>query len=206
MPQKILNSKVMKKFILINFGLIFIIFFSCTNPFSTREPEKPDISGGGQPLNDLQTDPDSLISKLRKSFTSKNSTDYQDCLSDPALTGIVFVFVPESREITRFSNWSRQDEIFYFNNLINREELNNIEINFDIGKRFQLSADTVETTLSYTIELQFRTETLNYQGQCILRTLRSPAALWYIYYWEDLRLSANDQSDSWSTLKADYRF
>ncbi|MFQ5584586.1 MAG: hypothetical protein ACE5GL_09150 [Calditrichia bacterium] len=196
----------MKKLLLINSGLILILLLNCTNPFSTRDPEEPDLSGGSSTINDLQTNPDSLLTKLRQSFSLKNVTNYEECLADPNTSNAVFVFIPEPREITRFNNWNRQDECFYFNKLINTEQLNDIIINFDISNRFQVSADTVEMTLSYLIELKFRTETENYQGQCIFKMLRSSAALWYIYYWEDVRLDATDPSKSWSTLKADYRY
>lgn len=198
----------MKIKIYIIFSILFLIILNCTNPFSTRSPEKPIISSNNQTSN-LQTEPDSLLSKLRRSFILRDITDYQECLSDSLQVGKTFVFVPENREISRLVNWSLQDEKNYFYQLINSEDLQDVTINFYDQSSWNTtptSSDTLQTQFSYQLTFQFRTKTEYYQGRSLIKILRSSAALWYIYYWQDFKLNANDLNDTWSTLKANYRY
>lgn len=199
----------MKIKIYIIFGFLLFGVMNCTNPFSTRSPEEPIINSNNQ-ISNLQTDPDSLLSKLRRSFILKDITDYQECLSDSFQVGKNFIFVPENREISRMTNWSLQDEKNYFNQLINSGELQNIDIIFYDQTSWNntppTSVDTMETYFSYQMTFQFRTKTEYYQGRSLIKILRSPASLWYIFYWQDFRINPNDQFDTWSTLKANYRY
>lgn len=194
----------------INRDIVIVILslavFSCTNPFSTRTPETPNL-GGGRPKSLLQTDPDSLLSKLRSSFTLKDITDYQECLADSFQVGKNLIFIPENREINRLVDWNLQDEANYFNKLVNSDGLRDITITFDTPNTWTfLSADTQQIEFSYQIEVKFITKTEFYQGTSIIKILKSSSSLWYIFHWQDLKINANDPSDTWSTLKADYRY
>lgn len=192
---------------IIGAGLLLLLVWSCTNPFSTRTPEEPD-TGGGRPSFNLQNDPDSLLAKLRASFALENVTYYQECFADSFQVNQNLVFIPENREMDRLNNWTLTDEINYFNNLINAQDLQNINIEFrDLSDWVQTptSSDTQQVQFSYQITLQFRTKTEDYQGRSLVKILRSSASLWYIFHWEDFS-NANGVNETWSTLKADYRY
>jgi len=192
---------------LLTFLIIFVV--GCTNPFSVRTPESPYPGNIIKPANSLQTDPDSLLSKLRYAFLQKNPTFYNDCLSDSNVTGRDFIFIPEKDETYRLTNWSRQDELNYFNNLINNRDLREIQIRFYDKSPWdatQTSTDTLQTQLSYEIKLKFRGREENYQGRSILKVLRSSLSQWYIFYWEDFKLTDHAADSTWSTLKATYRY
>jgi hypothetical protein len=185
--------------------VLFFTFWNCTNPFSTRSPEEPNPTGNQQTFN-LQTDPDSLLSKLRQSFSTQDRTDYEECLASELQGGPGLVFIPENREVVRLADWDLADEGKYFQKLIDTDDLQEIDISFyDKSQWIITSADSQQIRFSYKITLKFITETEMYQGRCLIKILRSSTSLWYIYYWEDFRLESNDQSDTWSTLKADYR-
>lgn len=189
-------------------GILILIAWSCTNPFSTRSPENPNITGNQQSFN-FQTNRDSLLSKLRNSFISMDVTDYQECLADSFQLGKSLTFIPESRELNRLTNWDFQDEINYFTNLINTDNLQKINIDFKDFSDWILtstSSDTQQIQFSYQIKLQFRTKTEDYQGRSLIKILRSSASLWYVFYWRDSKINSNDQEDTWSTLKANYRY
>jgi hypothetical protein len=187
-------------------AILSLAIFGCTNPFSTRTPETPNL-GGGKPKSLLQTDPDSLLSKLRSSFTIKDVTDYQECLADSFQVGKNLIFIPENREINRLVDWNLQDEANYFNKLVNSDGLRDISITLDTPNTWTfLSADTQQIEFSYQIDIEFITKTEFYQGTSIIKILKSSSSLWYIFYWQDLKINANDPSDTWSTLKADYRY
>jgi hypothetical protein len=196
----------MKIKIYIVIGILALLYLSCTNPFSTRSPEDPDL-GGGKPKSQLQTDPDSLLSKLRSSFGLRDVTDYQECLADSFQVGKNFVFIPENREINRLANWNLQDEANYFNKLINSDNLEDINITFNTLNYWQQveGPDTLQIEFSYQIEIKFITRTELYQGTSIIKILKSSSSLWYIFYWRDF-YNSNDPADTWSTLKANYRY
>jgi hypothetical protein len=186
--------------------VFYIVLGGCTNPFSTRTPEEPNISEGDGVSDARQTDPDALFDKFKNSFSVKNVSHYQECLADDQQGGMNFIFIPENREFSRLTNWTKQDEINYFNKIINTEEIQEIELVFSDRSDVQIATDTLETQMKYDLNIQFRTKTENFQGRSILKILRSSSSLWYIYYWEDLSLNSNIASNTWSTVKADYRY
>ena len=196
----------MRRFLQLKLLIFIVLSISCTNPFSTRTPEEPEI-GVGDPGSDVsQTDPTALLEKFSNSFTVQNVSHYQECLSDLDNIGISFFFIPENREFSRLTNWTKQDEINYFNKLINTEDIQEIALDFTNRSDVQIASDTVETQLDYLIDVKFRTKSENYQGRTILKMLRSPASLWYIYAMEDLTINSESESSTWSKLKADYRY
>jgi len=170
-------------------------------------PEEPNFTGNQQTFN-LQTDPDSLLAKLRNSFITMDVTDYIECLADSFQVGMDMSFIPENREISSIGNWELMDEENYFKNLTSHQDLQNINVDFyDRSDWVQTtSSDTQQIQFSYQIKLEFITETETYQGRSLIKILRSSTSLWYIFHWEDFKLNSNDQSDTWSTLKADYRY
>ncbi len=184
------------------------LFWKCTNPFSIRTAEPPILTGEKQLSKNLQNHPDSLLAKLRYAFLQKNSIYYQECLADSQEVGKNFVFVPEKNESFRFTNWSRQDEINYFSNLINQNDLDRIEIEFYDHAEWNAaptSTDTLSTQFAYRINLIFRKRVETYQGRTVMKILRSTLSQWYIYHWEDFHPGREEQA-TWSTLKADYRY
>ncbi len=191
---------------------IFIIFslflLSCTNPFSTREPQAPAFRSTPQPVNSLQNHPDSLLSKLKYAFQEKNINYYYDCLADSSLLHVEYSFVPQQNESYRLVGWTRQDEYNYFNRLIGNSDIENLILQiYDRQDWVTVSAsqDTMQTRFSYEIEIDFKLRKEYYRGQSIFKIVRSPQSLWYIYYWEDLKLGSDSADSTWSTLKANYR-
>ena len=192
-------------------SLLLLGLLGCTNPFSTRNPEEPDLTpGNGVSGRSLQTVPDSILSKIKKAFRFRDPQSYKECLVDPLEVGTPFTFTPEKDEISRFVNWSRDDEILYFTNFVNNEELTLVNLTFsEVDAWTTISAstqDTLQTSLNYTIDVEFRTKTEHYQGRSILRILKSTSELWYIYQWEDFKLRSSLVDSTWSTLKANYRY
>ncbi len=188
---------------------IFLVFLvACTNPFTTRTPEKPTSSPGVKPANSLQTSPDSLFSKLKYAFRDRNVNYYLECLADVNTTHLPFTFVPQQNESYRLVAWTRQDEYNYFNRLISNKELDHITLqiyNLRPWNTVGASQDTLQTRFNYEIKLDFKTRREYYRGESVFKILRSDQSLWYIFYWEDLALTADQADSTWSTLKANYR-
>ena len=195
-------------------SFIFIIICAavvlhCTNPFSTRTPEEPDLgSGTGISDNSLQTDPNRILEKIQQSFEMKDSRAYRACFADVSLIGVGFSFIAEDTEMPRLTDWTLDDEELYFNNLISSATVDFAVIPENpIPTPVSNSPDTLQLDYEYIITArQLRANSERYKGRSIMRILKSSDELWYIYEWHDLRVSRDSQTDStWSTLKANFR-
>ncbi len=187
--------------------LLTALIMHCTNPFTTRTPEAPE--GDNTLSRNLQTDPNTILTKIQQSFQQRDTQNYFDCLADTVQFRNGFNFVPEQAEADRLNNWQREEERTYFFNLINADELDRLQVDI-LEQTFPApvttSPDTLEMDFAYLITVKFRTKTERYQGRSILKILKSTGELWFVYEWLDLQDTDGDVSDStWSTLKANYR-
>ncbi len=190
-------------------SLILGLFLACTNPFSTRGVQDPERGGDSGSKNNLQTDPDSLLAKMKYAFQFENVNYYQEILADSSQVGKNLIFVPQKDEKFRFTGWNLKDETNYFSNLINRANVKSVRLTFSHVQPWNTtptSTDTVQSQMDYLITVQFRTKTEKYQGQSIFYLLRSPLSKWYIFRWEDLKLESSGSDSTWSTLKATFRY
>lgn len=184
-------------------GFILIILIGCTNPFSTRDPKNPDQTNRVQTANSLQNNPDSLLAKLQYAFEESDINFYRECLADSK-----FIFIPQQDESFRLTLWTLQDETNYFNRLATNKNIERMILQlFNIQEWIFTgsSQDTMQSRLSYEIELKFKTKKELYQGESIFKIFRNSQSLWFIFYWEDLKLENNSTDSTWSTLKANYR-
>ncbi len=187
--------------------LIVLLLLACTNPFDTRKPEEP-TSEDNLPSSTLQSNPDSLLTKIQLAFKLKDTKSYGDCFADSLQLGTGFTFIPESDESPRLINWSRNDEINYFNKFVNAEDLQ--EVNIEYSDRipfvtFNNSPDTLQGQFNYRITAEFKSKTESYQGRSIVNILKSQPSLWYVFKWEDFKIDSDTADSTWSTLKANYR-
>lgn len=167
------------------FILTAVFLLGCTNPFSTRTPEKPASNQQPQAVNSLQTNPDSLLAKMQYAFRDKNVNYYLECLADADIVQTRFVFVPQQNESYRLNAWSRQDEYNYFNRLTNNNAIQTIILQiFNVRDWTLIGAgqDTMQTRFDYEIELNFKTRREYYRGQSIFKIVRSAQSLWYVSY------------------------
>ncbi len=196
--------KITYKYIL----TISLIILSCTNPFSVREAEPPDISNN----SDTYEEPfrsESVLSNLKYALIQKNITNYEKCfVSVNSATSFTYNFLHDQRiEGSLLSDWTLTDEIQYFGNIINSDTLKSIEINFTNNLSHQqitTHPDSVWTGLDYDLSLIFNESFFNYKGQAIFKLVKNKDGIWSIYYWED-RPATDNYENSWSILKLKFR-
>ncbi len=202
----IMRRQIIGKIILF---LIPVLLY-CTNPFSTREPEPPDF-GNDFPRSLLQTDPDSVLSKIQRAFRTRNAQMYKECLAAPEITDTLFRFIPERDEAPRLLNWTLEDEFTYFTNLANDEDVKSVNIDFTERKSFTevpSRPDLREGPFNYRIILLLNSDPNPqiYRGRSNLRLIKASNELWYIFEWQDFKIEGENSGNTWSTLKANYRF
>jgi len=188
--------------------ILFLLFVGCTNPFDTRDPRLPETKNPIQPISNLQTNPDSLLRQLQYAFQEPNWNYYDALLVDFSRFGINFIFVPQQDAAFRLQNWTRLDEENYFRKLIKDRNKDDLLLQiYSVEGPVQIGAsqDTLQIQFKYQIELDMLINKEYYQGQSIFRIFRSTQSIWYLYYWEDIQLSADKTDSTWSVLKATYR-
>lgn len=183
-------------------------FPSCTNPFGTRSAEKPAADQNSD-IFDQPISSEVVLSNLRYALIQKNVSNYMSCFVDSGfIQTISFHFKPdEGIPAERFQGWSLEDEANYLRNVFTNAHGISFEYidkeNITITP-ISTSLDSVQTSpFAYQLDIEFK-QTTTYYGIARMKLIKNSNSLWAIYYWEDTRNSDNN-SNTWSTLKADYR-
>lgn len=188
--------------------LAAVLLQGCTNPFATRSVEKPEADKNSD-IFEQPTSSEVVLSNFRYALIQKNVSNYMSCFIDTSLSQQVkFTFKPdESIPSERFQNWSLQDEETYVRNVFSRAGtvyLEYIEKNISITP-ISASLDSVQTA-PFAYQLKITMDEMKiYSGIARMKLIKNSNSLWSIYYWEDTR-DNSDSLDTWSTLKATFRF
>jgi len=189
--------------------LIITALACCTNPFSTREPEKPD---SGNQIYENTTEPKIVLDNMINAIKEKNVNEYKKLfISEDDIHS--FTFEPEPSFIEFFlSKWTIQDEEAYFSNLVSQSTGNYpiLNLTFDISQdeypfREIISGtqgDSVQTeSMSYIFNVNDGDSIAKYSGNVKFKLFRSEAdQFWYIYYWRDNAIDEN-YNQTWTNLK-----
>lgn len=194
---------------LVNIFVSIILFFSCTNPFATRDPEPPNPEEGSD-IFDQPISYEIVLSNLRYALIQKNLDHYMSCLIDTTMFPVmVFKFIPDqSAQIERFIRWGLTDEQNYLRNVFTNSNTISFEfVDKDITfNSITTSEDSVQSSL-FRYELQVMFDSLTtYNGKARMKLVKNENSLWAIYFWEDQRDDTiNNNRNTWSTLKATYK-
>ena len=179
------------------------IFFSCTNPFSIRQPEEPNSSG--LPFIAPRT-ADVVLLNLQNAILEQNIENYIRCFSDSGN----YSFVPDpgvaSENQALFADWTREDERNYFGQLQSFVPPDSLHVlNFkDVEDRVTFESTVV--TRRYILKIhhtqQSRGVPSDVRGEARYWMSADQFGDWSIYLWEDFAI--NDSSQTWSTLKAEF--
>jgi hypothetical protein len=185
-----------------------LIFAACTNPFSTRTVEKPDADKNSDTF-DQPTRSEVVLSNLQHAVNEKNVSNYMSCFIDTSLIpSFTYRFKPdESIPTEPFHNWSLEDEENYLRNVFNKFSTVHLDYIDQISFTPISSAIDSVQTAPFTYQLTVtagQSILLLYSGVARMKLVKNSNSLWAIYYWEDTR-DAENNTNTWSLLKADYR-
>lgn len=188
--------------------LPLVILIHCTNPFSTRDPEKPD---SGNQVYENPTQPGIVLDNMIMAIKEKNINEYKKVFA-PEGYEHTFRFEPEPSLSSEnfFSKWSIQDEQSYFNNLVSKSTgtYPKLNLSFNISDYSFTSiisgseSDSVRTNnMQYVLTVDPGDSTTVYTGNTEFKLFRSQTdQFWYIYYWQDNAIDKN-YSQTWTNLK-----
>jgi hypothetical protein len=187
--------------------ILLICFFtvlSCKNPFSTREPEKPNSvqSSWIQP-----TSPGFVLINLRNAIAEKNITNYLRCLADTSHSQKIFRFIPEPTVANNypglFDKWGKEQEQTYLSQLLfflPEDSISELTLESLREDTFQ---DSVILSNKYELRCNYKCNSKDcyhdMMGQVEFRLTRTSEDLWYISRWSDYAIGLDA---TWSQLKA----
>ena len=187
--------------------LIIITLAYCTNPFSTREPEKPD---SGNQVYENATEPKIVLDNLIMAIKEKNINEYKKVFASET-AGHSFTFEPEPSLFENFiSKWTIQEEESYFSNLVSSSSSNYpiLNLSFNVSEYSfppvvsGSESDSVRTnSMQYVLTVNPGDSTTIYKGNTEFKLFRSQTdQFWYIYHWKDNAIDQN-YNETWTNLK-----
>jgi hypothetical protein len=188
-------------------SLIIITITYCTNPFSTRNPEKPD---SGNQVYENATEPKIVLDNLIMAIKEKNVNEYKKIFASETV-GHSFTFEPEPSLIENFvGKWTIQDEESYFTNLVSSSSGNYpiLNLSFNVSEYSFTplisgsESDSVRTNnMQYILTVNPGDSTTIYKGNTEFKLFRSKIdQFWYIYHWKDNAIDQN-YNETWTNLK-----
>jgi hypothetical protein len=183
--------------------ILLIIFcgwqLSCTNPFATREAERPteDRSSWRQP-----TSPEIVIENLQLSIIEGNESNYSNCLAENGQFRFIPDDVVKSNNPGLFDNWNKDSEKTYITKLFTAttDSLKHAAITIS---RVPDYGDSVFIKVDYQLEFHHSlSESFpdSARGQAEF-WLRETEGSYYITRWTDFGLA---DTPSWSAIKASF--
>jgi hypothetical protein len=187
--------------------LIFLILNACTNPFTSRDIEDPEV-GDNSAIFDPPISSSTVLSNFRYSIIQENISNYMNCFVNPELAyNVTYRFVPDPGvETDKFRFWTLYDEESYLNTVFKQSSDISLEFFDEITyTNISQSPDSVQTnSFRYELRIVFDRVDAIFIGTARMKLIKDVNALWYIYYWEDTK-SEDIESQSWSNLKATYK-
>jgi len=174
-----------------------MIFWVCTNPFDTREPEPPseDRSTFLQPIL-----PERVMDNLKYSIQEGNLLNYMKCLTD---TMSRFEFIPDDlvkrNNLSFFEQWNLGFEQNYISQVLSAT-------NDSLRKVTFFASPTVNYQDSVLIKVNYELELRHNLGDPFPKIFKGQADFWlnygngewYITTWIDYNV---EEEPSWSSIK-----
>lgn len=189
--------------------LIIVIFphLSCTNPFTTREPEDPESTRQSwvQPR-----DPENVLDNLRNAVIEQNTENYLRSLSDTSKSLPPFRFIPEPTIAAEnpgfFEFWTRDNERLYFNTLKELTPNDSLHVLTFQDKRINsLGVDSTLVIANYVLRINHIQQNdgvpAETRGEARFTMYKDTFGDWSVVRWED---RAVEEKPVWTLLKANY--
>lgn len=192
-------KKIVSLFSIPNVLLVLLLIFdSCNNPFSTREPQKPGSEGTAiKPANS----PENVLYNLGASFEGLSIQDYLDVFSED------FAFHPDPDDSVGYeedfiNGWDFEKETEFANNFLQRqnfkEDIEGSPIELTPFYDYKAGQDMYDYT--YDMFIIKKDTTVRVEGTAWLYLRENKEGNWSIYRWVDFRYRTN--SITWGVLRA----
>ncbi len=186
---------------------LLLVCYACNNPFSTRDPDKPD-SVGGDALKSPNS-PENIIDNLMISCKNVSSQDYLSLFTED------FVFNPSLDDSTRFeedfrAGWGYDREQIFAENFLQKKVTDQISFTTHVYK-YRSGDDSYEYTYSMDVfspvdstKVDAGIEKFRVSGYAWLYLKEDSEGKWRIYKWVEFEGMKENVYDTWATLRRSY--
>jgi len=206
--RNILYFKMARKLFASKTPAIFFCcaLFACTNPFVTREPEKPDVN---VVTFENPFTPEIVFENFKTAIESRNVENYIRNFIDTSLSVRIYEFVPDQNVALSnpgsFVGWGLSSERAYLSALIQATPQDSaITLSLLVDKDgTEVNATSATFSYDYSLIVKHIKRTKvgsQIKGRAIFMLEPSEDGEWAIYRWEDFRIEG--EHESWSDLKA----
>ena len=176
----------------------FMLLISCSDIFSTREPEDPNSNGDIY----ISESVDELVTNFKTSLLSLDKNAYISLLVDPLTTGRSYSYLDiNSPDI--FEGWGIDNEKLFIDGIKNSGSIFS-DIIIDNGS-YDESRDSLNIELNYSMSY---TDTslapIIVKGIFTFEIIKIDGHFWYIENWIDESYSLPVGQQSFSKLKEPY--
>ncbi len=196
-------------------GLIFLqTMISCTNPFATRTPEKPDNNDQISVFEPAVT-PRILMTNFSRAIEQKNLQEYLAVFQNDESSPISYSFEPDENYSELLTNsWKYEDELSYFSKLSQSDRFGYPLLRFHFLDSLVYSPlnpaaadDSAETNfVRYELKIEMSDSVRFVTGQSRFKLLKDNQnlELWLLYLWQDRAINGEPHK-SWTAHKYELR-
>ena len=192
---RIYQKKVnMARFLSIILFSLFLV--SCTDIFSTRNPENPN----GDNENIYNETPEDLLINFRYSLLNLDSYRYESLFLNLPDHEDSYKFISQASDVeqSRFNDWNIENEKIFITGIQNESiAFSEIELSYDTPVE---TTESVEVNMDYSIIVTKGELSYNVNGEFIFDLVKANSLFWYIRTWTDVSSTGN----SFSSLKDPY--
>lgn len=183
--------------------LSIILGLACENPFSTREPEPPDLQNPSTFVP--PTSPEFVFLNLQFAVRERNVENYILSFVDSTRSQRRFIFVPDQGVAAvnpgTFIDWNLENERLYLFQLLQATPSSSLHNLSFVEESRSETSETASFTQNYEVVVEHSRADIptEFRGQSKFWLERNETGDWAIYRWEDF---TNGVDPSWSELKA----
>ncbi|MBN2857875.1 MAG: hypothetical protein JXN63_05690 [Candidatus Delongbacteria bacterium] len=179
--------------------LFLLVTVSCSDIFSTRDPENPDGNNEGV-YNETAED---LVISFKTSLLTLDLYRYESLFLNLPDHEDSYTFISQASDVeqSRFYEWNIENEKYFITGIKNDSiGFSEIELSYDIPGE---TSESVELNVDYRMNVTKGETSYEIKGTFIFDLIKINSLFWYIRTWTDVSSSGNK---SFSSLKEPYAY
>ncbi|NOR45214.1 MAG: hypothetical protein GQ534_06455 [Candidatus Delongbacteria bacterium] len=181
----------------------FTLLVSCSDIFSTREPEDPNSDGDIY----ISESVDELVRNLKTSLLSLDKIAYESLLVDSLNTDKSYSFSTQAEDISQpniFDDWGIDNEKLFLDGMKSSSSAFS-DISFSLNDSYDESQDSLSIELDYSMSFTDTSSTVSIvKGVFTFEIIKIEGHFWYIENWIDQYYALSVNQLSFSKLKEPY--
>ncbi len=175
------------------------MMFSCSDIFSTRDPEDPEGNTG----NNLNESVSELQINFKTSLLGLDPYLYESLFINQIISEYSYTYICEAydTEASIFRDWTIENEKKFLTGLkVSEYSISDIQF---VSGPVDETADSTSLDIEYSMKITTPANEFSVNGSFIFDLIKVDGHFWYIRKWRDI--SSQDQT-SFSKLKEPYAF